>query len=148
MGHTLWVDVRGRSKNEIPGDNSIMLRMQEELDRLSEKLKVPKLSGFYDYSELEEHYGDFEEDPDEGQDAAGIADDGEARGSWFDSQQALFAVRAIYEHLEQHPNDLGLKPEPSQAHWPGHLMRELKDSITLLEDAASRNCQFRLLIVP
>ena len=56
MGDTIWVDVRGRSKDELPHDNSIMLRLKGDLDRLSTKLKVPKLSDFYDYSALEAEY--------------------------------------------------------------------------------------------
>jgi hypothetical protein len=60
MSDTIWVDVRGRSKDDVPQDNSIMLRLEIQLDQLSTKLNVPKLSEFYDYSELESMYGDFE----------------------------------------------------------------------------------------
>jgi hypothetical protein len=146
MGHTIWVDVRGRSKNDLPRDNSIMLRMKDQLDRLARKLRVSKLSDFYDYSELEAQYGDFEEDGSEAD--AEPAGDGQSRGSWFDSGQALAAVRAIYEHLQQHPEDLGFKPDPSRTHWPGALMDELKHCQTVLEEAVSRGHQFRFLIVP
>ena len=36
MGNTIWVDVRGRKKDEIPRDNSIMLRPKSEL-RLTDR---------------------------------------------------------------------------------------------------------------
>ena len=68
MSDTIWVDVRGRSKDDVPQDNSIMLRLESQLDQLSTKLNVPKLSEFYDYSELESMYGDFEGEGDEPED--------------------------------------------------------------------------------
>jgi hypothetical protein len=145
VGDTIWVDVRGRSKGEPLQDNSIMLRLKGPLDRLSKKLKVAKLTDFYDYSELEAQYGDVEEESDDG---AELADDGQSRGSWFDPGQALAAVRAIHNHLLKHPEDLGFKPDPSRAHWPVYLMDELKHCQTVLEDAVSRGRQFRFLIVP
>ncbi len=42
MGDTIWVDTQGRGKDELPSDNSIMLRFREELDNLSDKLRVSK----------------------------------------------------------------------------------------------------------
>ena|SRR6185312_4950856 len=62
MGHTIWVDIQGREKDKVPDDNSIMLRLAEQLDRLADKLHVAKLTQFYDYSALEAEYADlFEE---------------------------------------------------------------------------------------
>jgi hypothetical protein len=160
MGHTIWVDVQGRADRELPPDNSIMLRLAEQLDKLSTTLGVPKLSTFHDYSVLEDEYGDLgelgeddESDGDEGEDAGSEAtsadtDGGESRGSWFDPAVALAAVRAIREHLARHPEDLGFEPGRSQAHWPAELMKELIHVDAVLEDAASRNKKFRFLIVP
>jgi hypothetical protein len=144
MGDVIWVDVRGRSQDDLPGDNYIMLRMKGHLDGLCRKLKVPKLSDFYDYRALEEAYGDLEEVEDE----SAPTDVGQARGSWFDSGPALAAVRAIYDHLVQHPEDLGIRPDPSTSHWPEYLMDELKHCQTMLEEAASRGLPFRFLIGP
>jgi hypothetical protein len=142
MGDTIWVDVRGRPKGELPPDNSIMLRMKDQLDRLSRKLKVPKLSDFYDYSELEAQYGDFMEDED------GSKGAGWPSGSWFDPAKALAAVRAIHDHLGRHPEDLRFKPGPSRAQWPGELLEELKHCQTVLEEAVARGRPFRFLLVP
>ena len=61
MGHTIWVEVRGRSLNETADDSSTMLRLMDKLDTLAVKLGVNKLSEFYDYSELEEAYADFDD---------------------------------------------------------------------------------------
>jgi hypothetical protein len=60
MGDTLWVDVCGRSKDDYPQDNSIMLRMKDQLDHLCRKLNVAKLTDFYDWSELAAQYGDLD----------------------------------------------------------------------------------------
>ena len=62
MGDTIWVDVQGRAKDDLPHDNSIMLRLKNELDRLSDKLGVPKLSDFYDYSELAAQFAEETDD--------------------------------------------------------------------------------------
>jgi hypothetical protein len=145
MGHTIWVDVRGRSEDDVPADNSIMQRLQSELDRLSTKLNVPKLSEFYDFSELEAYYGDFEGGE---EDDGPLAEGSPSEGSWYDPEPALKAVRAIHDHLLQHPEDLGFQPDPSRAHWPDGLMGELQDCLAALEDAAVRGQQFRFLIVP
>jgi hypothetical protein len=148
MGHTIWVDVQGRSENDLPADNSIMLRLEDQLDRLSEKLRVARLSDFYDYSELEAEYGEFADDADDA-DAAGDGAEGTpSEGSWFEPAQALAAVRAVREHLARHPEDLGFTPDASRRHWPDNLMEELTHCQAVLEDAASRGRRIRFLIVP
>jgi hypothetical protein len=148
MGDTIWVDVRGRSREDVPPDNSIMLRLKDQLDRLSGKLNVAKLTDFYDYSELEAQYGDQGDNEDESEDGIGTDDAHQAKGSWFDAGQALAAVRALRDHLVQHPEALGFKPDRSRAHWPGYLMDELQDCQTVLEEAVARGRPFRFLIVP
>jgi hypothetical protein len=148
MGHTIWVDVRGRSKDDVPRDNSIMLRLESQLDRLSARLCVPKLSEFYDYSELESAYGDFDGEADEPEDEGLSAEASQDAGLWFDPSPALMTVRAIYDHLIQHPEDLGFEADPPRMHWSGHLMEDLKHCQSVLETAASRGQEFRFLIVP
>jgi hypothetical protein len=150
MGATIWVEVRGRAGAESEQDHSIMLRLEDQLDALSEELDVPKLSEFYDLSALEEAYAEVD---DEGGDS-GDEPDAEwsagspAGGSWFDSARGLTAVRAIHDHLARHPEGLGFQPDPSQRHWPGALLDELKHCQSVLEEAAARGQEFRFLIVP
>jgi hypothetical protein len=136
MGHTIWVDTYGRPKDTACQDNSIMLRLQDQLDGLSTKLNVSKLSEFYDYSECEAMYGDVD------------AEEDAPEGDWYDPGPALTAVRTIHDHLVQHPEDLGFVAAPSQKHWPTALMEELRHCRSVLEEAASRGRQFRFLIVP
>lgn len=148
MGHTIWVDVQGRAKNDLPCDNSIMLRLKDQLDGLSEKLRVAKLSDFYDYSALDEQYGEFAEDASAADGPGEAAEGTQSKGSWFHPAQALVAVRAIREHLTRHPEDLGLKVDAARRHWPDNVMEELQRCQAVLEDAAARGRQVRFLIVP
>jgi hypothetical protein len=148
MGHTIWVDVRGRAKDDPLQDNSIMLRLQSQLDDLSTKLNVVKLSEFYDYSELETTYGDFDCEGDETEDGNLTVEDGQDEGAWFNPGPALTAVRAIHDHLVKHPEELGFEADPSQSHWPGDLMEELAYCQSVLEEAAKRRQEFRFLVVP
>src|SRR5687768_5512352 len=146
MGLTIWVDVEGRADDEPRWDNSIMLQLERQLDKLAAKLGVARLTTFYDYTALEE---DFAEPPEAETEAeGGGADDAASRGSWFDPAAALAAVRAIRQHLMRKPDDLEFKPDAPRAHWPAYLMEDLEHVQGVLEDAAARDRKFRFLIVP
>ena len=91
MGATIWVDVQGRADDETPADNSTMLQLEEQLDKLARKIGVEKLTGFYDYSAAEDDLADLLDDA--GDDEAGDADattdpeeSAPARGNWFEIQ--------------------------------------------------------------
>ena len=148
MGHTLWVDVRGRAEGDPCQDNSIMLHLQGQLDDLSIKLNVPKLSEFCDYGELEAAYGDFDGGGDGPEDDLPTVEDGQDEGAWFDPGPALAAVRAIHDHLAKHPEGLGFEADPSRSHWTGDLMEELAHCQSVLREAVTRAEEFRFLIVP
>ena len=85
MGHTLWIEARGRPGSETHEDMSVLLRLKERLDSLSEKLGVPKLSGFYDYTELARFHPDG---------------DSVCVPTWFDSAKGLLAVTTLRSLLE------------------------------------------------
>jgi len=109
----------------VPDDNSIMLRLAEQLDSLSDKLQVTRLTQFHDYSALEAEYADFAEEEIPG--GKGDAPQGKAAGgAWFDPQDALISVSTLCDHLTQHPEDLGFVPNAGQRHWPAKLIEELK----------------------
>jgi hypothetical protein len=148
VGDTIWVDTQGRRKAELPRDNSIMLRLKDELDRLSDKLSVSKLSQFYDYSVLKAQYADFTGQSDTGNSDAEVVDEEQSRGVWFDPAPALIAVRTIHGHLQQHPENLAFSPDPKHRHWPASLIKELKECQSALERAVSQGRKFRFLIVP
>jgi hypothetical protein len=148
MGDTIWVDVQGRGEDDLPSDNSIMLRLEKQLNKVAGKLGVPKLTTLYDYSAMEDEFGDFDEDDDADDEKSGEASKAPASpGQWFDPAPALKAVAAIRQHLSQHPDDLAFKPDASRSHWPNDLMNELEHVQAVLEDAVSRGKQFRFLIV-
>jgi hypothetical protein len=150
MGDTIWVDVQGRAADDLPPDNSIMLRLDKRLDKLAAKLGVAKLTGFYDYSEIEAQMADLVDGAgaDEEEGPAGGDGDAAEKGAWFDPAAALGAVRAIREHLAEHPDDLGFKPDASRQHWSDGLMEELGQCQAALENAQSAGRKFRFLIVP
>jgi hypothetical protein len=146
MGQTIWVDIEGREKGELPDDNSIMLRLAEQLDKLADKLHVTKLTQFHDYSALSAEYADLSEEEiphGKDNDPHGKAAD----GAWFDPQGALISVRTLCDHLTQHPEDLGFVPDAGQRHWPATLIQELKRCQAVLQDAAAHGRLFRFLIV-
>ena len=146
MGDTIWVDVQGRAEGDLPLDNSIMLRLDERLDKLAAKLGVPKLTTFYDYSAKEDEFGDFAEG-DEEEEEPTEASASTPRGKWFDPAPALKAVTAIRQHLTRYPADLGFRPDASRSHWPADLMEELEGVQPVLEQALAEGKTFRFLVV-
>lgn len=146
MGDTIWVDVHGRKKDELPRDNSIMLRLKSELDELSDQLSVPRLSQFYDDSELRAAYADHIEGSEGDSCAAKAAET--ATEPWFDPTPALNAVRQLNDHLRRHPEELAFPEDRKRQHWRTTLLSELKDCESTLEKAASQGRRLRLLIVP
>lgn len=144
MGDTIWVDVQGRRKDDLPRDNSIMLRLKAELDQLSDQLSVPRLSQFYDYSELQAAYADLIEQAK----AVNPATTETAKESWFDPTPALSAIRKLNDHLERHSEELAFPEDRKRRHWRTILLSELKDCQSTLEKAASQGHRFRFLIMP
>jgi hypothetical protein len=152
MGDTLWIELKDTRTSPGSGeDNSIMLRLQGRLDRLSERLEVAKLSDFIDGSEMAAECMEWLR-----QDAeAGLVPDAELpepdpavfEPRWFDPVPALAAVRALVEHLERHPDDLRFHPDASRAHWPGMLMEELRGCESALADAVARGQPFHFRLV-
>ena len=124
MGNTIWVDVEDRGPGELPADNSIILRLEKQLARLSSVLNVPTLADFYAYES-----GWFQ------------------KRRWFEPAKALTAISAIHDHLQHNPGDLGFEPDASRAHWPEMLMKELLECRRALEGAAANGKKFRFLIV-
>lgn len=161
MGNTIWVDVQGRDPQDLPSDQSLLLRAETELALLSAHLGVPSLSTFYDYSGL----GDFDEDFDTDDfDEDGEADDGgddpadgedteSSDAAWFDAAPALEAVTRLRQHLAEHQNDaadwkrLSLKVKAGRCPWPDGLLDELAEAQAILADALARKRRFRFLIV-
>ena len=118
MGHTIWVEIHGRSLKETADDRSTMHRLMDNLDAVAAKLGVQKLSDFYDYGELEESYADFDDDGDDSGDTEEDAqreptlEERQAKGEWFDSTAGLSSVRKLRQHLAARFEDLGFLAGP------------------------------------
>jgi hypothetical protein len=143
VGTTIWVDVEGRPDDDVPPDHSIMLRLMDELDDLSDRLKVAKLSEFCDYSVIEAEYADELEGLERPLDDKNYPCD-----RWFDPGRPLEAVRAVHDRLATDFTALRWVPDRSRDHWPEALIEELKHCRTVLEEASAGGRKFRLLVVP
>ena len=148
MGDTIWVDVQGRRKDDLPRDNSIMLRLKAELDELSDKLGVSRLSQFYDDSELRATYADLIEEPQGDTHTTKDLETTTATAQWFDPTSALSAVRQLHDHLQRNSDALALPADRGRRHWRGTLLGELKNCELTLEKVAAQGRRFRFLIVP
>ena len=133
MGHTLWIEDRGRLASETHEDLGALHRLEEPLDALSDELGVQRLSSFYDYSALE-----ASSDP-----------DGEriCRPSWFDSASGLAAVAALRSMLQRDFAVLGWVPEAGEDHLPEALLGELRWCEQVLQEAVANGREFKLLVV-
>ena len=135
MGHTIWVEVEGKTQD--PSENSIMHRLMEELDALCQELGVSTLSSFYDYSVLAKEYG---------QEIDGL--DLQQSGRWFDPAPCLKTVKALSSYLSVRPAALDFSHDSRRKHRRPRLIQELESCESTLEDASLRGRKFRFLIVP
>ncbi len=134
MGHTLWIEDRGRPGSETHDDMGVLLRLQKPLDALAAKLGVAKLSSFYDYSELERAYDGVNEPI--------------CTPEWFDSTSGLRSVTRLRSTLENDFGALEWKPDTGEAHWPASLLDDLRSCEVVLKEAVANGREFRLLVVP
>jgi hypothetical protein len=135
MGHTAWIDVRGRAAAETHCDMNVLLRLDQQLDVLACSLGVTKLTEFYDYRELILNH-----DGEEGEE--------EVPDEWFDSTKGLATLKALRLCLEANWDALGWIPGESQQHYPRMLMDHFRFCEKTLEEAVLKGQEFRLLIVP
>src|SRR5262249_13188591 len=110
MGHTIWIELKGKSrpKGDKGNDNSIILQLEKNLDGIASKIGVRKPSEFYDYTELDDYYDATEIGP-------------KLKANWSNSVQGLDSLFAILAELLGNPKALRFKPDSSTEHWPGQL---------------------------
>ncbi len=139
MSDTIWLEILdGGEKTCGDRDNSIMLRLGEELGALAQELGAPKLSQFYDSSALAEAYGE------EFEDAALPPVD----PAWFDAADGLQTVGALLGALREGEVQARLGLDATRSHWLEMLREELEYCRDALSKAAERGLRFHLLIVP
>lgn len=164
MGSTVWFEIHGRPLKETADDCSKLNRLSDELDGLASQLGVPKLSSFFDYSEinreadaefeaLEETGADTEDDPDEDFEIRDVCAEPvtvrESTGDWFDASHALSTLRALREYVEGHHDALNFGTDQSDVpRYRSELLDEFRLGERLAAEAVASGRQFRLLLVP
>jgi hypothetical protein len=160
MGMTLWLHrLEGQDYFKGSQDHSSMHRLSDELDDICAKEGVSKLSDFFDYSDLECHYGDetgnesgseFDEEDDEVEDES--SEDSELdpeTGSgnevedmaWFDAEDGIRTMMVLRDAVEENQIP-DLEPREHD-----DLLEELEDCLKRIEDTASRDGRFHLSVV-
>jgi hypothetical protein len=115
VGNTIWLQVKREGK--VTGgdrDNSLMLRLEKELDTLADQLGVARPSSFY---------------------------------GWRDPEQGLATISALLRALQENPARVEIPSDPSRAHWPELLFKELTYCESNLKAAADEGCRFRFRVV-
>jgi hypothetical protein len=114
MSDTIWLEVHdGREKTGGDRDNSIMLRLADDLDALASRLGVAKLSAFYDSSALAGVYADEMEG----------ADLPPVEPAWFEARAGRQTLEALLGALRENPGALQTPLRPSRSHWRAQLVR-------------------------
>lgn len=139
MSDTIWLEVTdGGEKTGGERDNSIMLKLGDELDAMAERLGVPQLSTFYDNSALAEAYAEEIE----GGDMAPV------EPVWFEPSAGRQALEAILGALRENPAAVLTTSDPFRSHWPAMLLDELQYCHAALVEAEQSGQRFHLLVVP
>ncbi len=131
MGATLWMQLTD-GVTVIGGDrdNSIMLRLASELDAVAARLGVRRLSAFHDMTGV-----------------SFIARILQRRGAWFNIEEGRRTFGSVLVELRERPESLGFVPDRSRAHWPSALIDELEYCLSMLNNAAPEQKQFRIRVV-
>jgi len=139
MSDTIWLEVSdGREKSGGERDNSIMLKLTDELDALAVALQVPKLSSFYDNSVVADALaGEFED-----------AEVPPIEPVWFEAAQGQRALQVILAELSRNAGAVRFPSDPSRHHWPDALRDELEYCLRTLAEAEQAGKRFHFLIVP
>ncbi len=163
MGSAVWIEIYHRPLKETADDCCKMVRLSKQLDNLAARLGVPKLSTFFDYSEMArvadaemralEMDGDTGDKMDE-EDSCDVTAESlsqrEATGEWFDSARGLMTIRALLQHLAKHADAVALPTDSVEDfnRYRKEMLEEFQLCERHLKEAESCGKQFRLLIVP
>ena len=143
MGMTLWMQtLDGRNMSEDSDDYSLMHDMAETLDELCEKLDVPKLTSFFDMTDLELNMDD---DHDDDEEAEVDEETGLAYGiddmAWFDAATGLVTLQALRDEVE------GAWGEELDEDSREILLEELEGCIDILNDLPAESGKFHLAVI-
>ena len=145
MGMTIWMHtLEGRAYSKDSDDHSSMCRYSDELDALSEELKVKKLSAFFDYTDQELNSRDDADDDDEDELGAD-PETGLAYGiddmQWFDAAEGFATLSALRAAVAA-GSPAELSPEAR-----ARLLKELDHCVSRIKGPAQRGGKFHLAVV-
>ncbi|MCP4351571.1 MAG: hypothetical protein GY795_39395 [Desulfobacterales bacterium] len=120
MGDTVWVLKEGQDEDNW--DHSLILSEEKALNRLSKKLKIKKLSDFYDYSVLNEEFDGPDTEP-----------------NFVKPIDVKKSLQALINAIQE--GDSGIKS-------PSGIVEELEDCLKKVTEAEKENCNVRLSIIP
>ncbi len=139
MGMTLWVHtLNGRTLRQDEDDHSYMNRLSNELDQVCTGSNLPKLSNFFDYTDLNCNMAEEEVraiDPETGW-AYGIDD-----MQWFDAAAGAHTLRSLEFAVA------GGAIPTLDASAREELLWELGHAAGLVEAAAAQGGKFHLAVV-
>jgi len=120
MGNTVWVLKDSQVEDEW--DHSLMIEYENQMNEISEELRIKKISDFYDFSILSEEFGVEEElkyvNPSE-------------------TIEVLLAIKVLLE--KRTDNRIERKSE---------LIEELEDCLNKITEAKNNNSKVRLVVIP
>ncbi|MDD2893768.1 MAG: hypothetical protein PHF20_07525 [Halothiobacillaceae bacterium] len=147
MGMTYWLHtLNGRVMSKDDEDHSFMYRLSDELDAACDELKIPKLSSFADFTDLELNMSDDDDDDDDDEDEIAVdAETGYGYGiddmQWFDVAAGLNCLHALRDHVLA-----GWKPE-LETETRSQLIEELDDCLAKLKSAPVGTTKFHLAVI-
>ncbi len=120
MGDTVWVLKEG--EEEDIRDHSLILSEEKALNRLAKKLKIKKLSDFYDYSVLNEEFDGPDTEP-----------------NYVKPNDVKESLQALINAIREGDSGIGS---------PDEVVEEFEDCLQKVAEAEKENCNIRLSIIP
>ena len=138
MGTTIWVLGEHNVGAGDSWDHSAMFDAADQLDAMCDALGVPKLSGYFDWTDFNANLAD--------EDLPGVEAPRE-RAAWFEARAALPTVWALRAHIAEHPEAVSGVVDLGFENAQETLIGELDDCIAKLEALGSRGERFHLCVV-
>ena len=138
MGTTLWVLGKANVGAGDSWDHSAMFDAADQLDGMCDVLAVPRLSGFFDWSDFNANLADEE--------LPGVEAPRE-RASWFEAHAALPTFLALRTHIAEHPEAVSAIETLGFENAREMLIEELDDCIAKVEALGSKGEKFHLCVV-
>jgi hypothetical protein len=146
MGMTYWLQtLNGRDMSRDDEDHSTMHRLSDELDAACDELKIPRLSSFADFTDLELNMAVEDMDDEGGDEDTVDPETGCAYGiddmQWFDLSSGLGCLQSLRSYIASEWNNK-LDEETRAA-----LLEEIDDCVAKLQAAPAGTNKFHLAVI-